>query len=111
MIAVLLLCLGSGQKLAAGGVKRPHSSSVPIIHLFAAEGSPKQKNKKDVSLVPGHVFCTSHYKGICLFHSALIPISSLFHIAVFAEAADSGWCVLRGGWENIFAFCCASLVQ
>lgn len=111
MIAVLLFWLVSERKIAAGGVKRPHSSSVPIIHSFVAEGSPKKKNKKDVSLVPGHVIRTSHCKGICLFHSALIPISSPFHVAVFAEAADSGWWVLREGWENIFAFCCASLVS
>lgn len=105
VIAVLIFWLGSERKIAAGGMKRPHSSSVPIIHSFTAEGSLKKKNERDVSLVPGHVIRTSHCKGICLFHSALIPIALPFHVAVFAEAADSGW------WENIFAFCCASLVS
>lgn len=45
VIAVLLFWLVSEQKIAAGGVKRPHSSSVPIIHSFVAEGSPKKKKR------------------------------------------------------------------
>jgi len=36
--------------MAAGGMKRPHSSSVPIIHSFAAEGS-KKKRMREMSLL------------------------------------------------------------
>lgn len=46
VIAVLLFWLVSERKIAAGSVKRPHSSSVPIIHSFVAEGSPKKKEQE-----------------------------------------------------------------
>lgn len=67
VIAVLLFWLGSEQKIAAGGVKRPHSSSVPIIHLFAAEGRPKKRTRK-TSLLFLAMFSVHHIaKGYVYF--------------------------------------------
>lgn len=73
MIAVLLFWLGSEQKRAAGGMKRPHSFSVPIIYSFAAEESPKKKKRKTSLLFLAMLSMHHIAKGYVYFIQSWFP--------------------------------------
>lgn len=88
VIAVLLFWLVSEQKIAAGGVKRPHSSSVPIIHSFVAEGSPKKKKEQE-----RHLSCSwPCYPYITLQRDMFISFSTDTHLITVSRCCFCWGC-------------------